>query len=624
MSGRHRPAEAPAGHDKPDESGWLTRSVKSNPIIGFHRRGFYPPTFAFRLCLPFAFTQFPQRIPMQKLTAWLKNLPIRFTLNSLQGQILLWIALPLAALVLAVSLSEVRGHQQVMQHMVQEQAMTSAQAAAQLISDQIGHRLDTLAHIAAHAQTRPDALIDPAVRLPVVRFDPAGQPAPASPQPVWIDWPATAHAVAGAVAAKTPQVLSISAAVSEGDGWQLVFAAPILDDGGTVAGVLVSVDGVENLGMARLTDLLRLGTDVEMMVKSADTDSIVAQIHLPGAEVGMGIEETVVARSTVTPVGWQVIVRQNWAAMVPPILRYESTIFLAVAMTVLAALLAFYFGLRGIATPLRRLDEAASRMGWGDFETIQQPVGGVREIEELRMALARMADQVRRHQGELQSYIGAMTTGQEEERKRVARELHDDTIQSLIALNQQVELVERQLVKDPDSAAKRLQDLRPLITDTIAGVRRQIHDLRPLYLEDLGFVPALEMLIKQTTEQHGLAGTFHLSGQREERLPAALEISAYRIAQEALRNVVAHAQASRVDLFLTFGPDEVELRIKDDGQGFIAPDHPYLLAEQGHYGLLGMHERAQQHGGRLALASAPGKGTTITVTLPIQESATLG
>ncbi len=561
---------------------------------------------------------------MQKLTAWLKNLPLPFTLNSLQGQILLWIALPLAALVLAVSLSEVRGHQQVMQHMVQEQAMTSAQAAAQLISDQIAHRLDTLAHVASHAQDQSQSQIDlltgSAVPPPLVRFDLSGQSDPVGPQPAWIAWPTTAHVVDGVLAAKTSQVLAVSGA----DGWRLIYAAPMLGGDGEFVGVLVGLGAVEELGMARLADLLRLGTDVEMMVTSADTDSTIAQIHLPGPGVTMGVEETVVARSTVTPVGWQVIVRQNWAAMVPPILRYESTIFLAVAMTVLAALLAFYFGLRGIATPLRRLDEAASRMGWGDFETIQQPVGGVREIEELRMALARMADQVRRHQGELQSYIGAMTTGQEEERKRVARELHDDTIQSLIALNQQVELVERQLVKDPDSAAKRLQDLRPLITDTIAGVRRQIHDLRPLYLEDLGFVPALEMLIKQTTEQYGLAGTFHLSGQREERLPAALEISAYRIAQEALRNVVAHAQASQVDLFLTFGSDEVELRIQDDGQGFTIPEHPYLLAEQGHYGLLGMHERAQQHGGRLALTSAPGKGTTITVTLPIQESATLG
>ncbi len=564
---------------------------------------------------------------MQKPTTWLKNLPLPFTLNSLQGQILLWIAMPLAALVLAVSLSEVRGHQQVMQQMVQEQAMTSAQAAAQLISDQISHRLDTLAHLALQVQTQPQPLVltDSVLRPPLVQFDTTGKVLPgqstdADPLPTWIDWPETGRTVAGVLAVSTPQVL----AVSTPQGWRLIYAAPILGDDGRNMGVLVSVGEVEDLGMARLTDLLGLGQNLEMTVKSADTDSVIAQIQTPGAGVAMTVEETVVARATVTPVGWQVIVRQNWAAMVPPILRYESTIFLAVAMTVLAALLAFYFGLRGIATPLRRLDEAASRMGWGDFEAIQQPVGGVREIEELRMALARMADQVRRYQGELQSYIGAMTTGQEEERKRVARELHDDTVQSLIALNQQVELVERQLGKDPASAAKRLQDLRPLITDTIAGVRRQIHDLRPLYLEDLGFVPALEMLIKQTTEQHNLAGTFHLSGQREERLPAALEISAYRIAQEALRNVVAHAQASRVDLFLTFGPDEVELRIKDDGQGFIAPDHPYLLAEQGHYGLLGMHERAQQHGGRLELSSAPGKGTTITVTLPIQESATLG
>lgn len=227
-----------------------------------------------------------------------------------------------------------------------------------------------------------------------------------------------------------------------------------------------------------------------------------------------------------------------------------------------------------------------------------------------------MADKIRQYQQELQSYISAMTLGQEEERKRLARELHDESVQTLIALNQQVELTERDLARDPQQAANRLRDLHPLVAEAITSLRRQIQDLRPLYLEDLGFVPALEMLTRQMTQQQQIIGDFEVSGQPPYRLAPTVEISAYRIVQEALRNVMTHAQATWVHVELIFDQTGILLRIEDDGVGFHAPAHPHHLVQAGHYGLLGMQERAQLYGGQCQIESEIGSGTTITVRLP--------
>jgi signal transduction histidine kinase len=279
------------------------------------------------------------------------------------------------------------------------------------------------------------------------------------------------------------------------------------------------------------------------------------------------------------------------------------------------SLLSVVLGLRGIVQPLQRLDQAAGQVGWGHFEALEQPVGGVLEIEDLRLALKAMAGQIRHYQQELQSYISAMMLGQEEERKRLARELHDDTVQALIAVKQQVEIAGSRLAKDPAGAASRLDDLQPLLNATIAGIRRQIHDLRPLYLEDLGFVPAIEMLVRQTTEREKLKSDFLVTGEPR-RLPAAAEISAYRIVQEALNNVVAHAGARQVQVVMTFDTEGVTVTITDDGCGFDVPAHTHNLASQGHYGLLSMRERAQLCGGHVSINSAVGKGTTVNAWLP--------
>jgi signal transduction histidine kinase len=221
----------------------------------------------------------------------------------------------------------------------------------------------------------------------------------------------------------------------------------------------------------------------------------------------------------------------------------------------------------------------------------------------------------------------AMTMGQEDERKQLARELHDQTVQSLIALKQQIELVEKSLEQEPtqrvESAeqirtrvADRLRRLHPLVVEIIDDLRRHIHGLRPLYLEDLGLVTALEMLVKQMGEEHNLIGDFQVLGEVVAPMDPTIELSAFRIVQEAMRNVAIHAQAEWVHIELIFDAQGMTLRIEDNGIGFDAPKHPHQLAQYGHYGLVGIQERVQLHGGRLEIESEPEKGTMLTAWLP--------
>jgi two-component system sensor histidine kinase UhpB len=165
-------------------------------------------------------------------------------------------------------------------------------------------------------------------------------------------------------------------------------------------------------------------------------------------------------------------------------------------------------------------------------------------------------------------------------------------------------------------AAERLTEARQMTAQLIQAVRRVIRALRPIYLEDLGLVAALEMLTRDTGAALGLPIDFDASGLQR-RLPTEVELSLYRMAQEMLSNLARHAQASRASVALAFGPDALNLSVHDNGRGFGVPVSPAEFASQGHFGLLGLHERAELIGARLAIRSTPGAGTTVDVTLPL-------
>lgn len=529
----------------------------------------------------------------------------RFGLRSLRVQLLLWIALPATIGLLALALVELIGHERAMHDLVVTRAQDQAQAVAALLDAQIVRLQEGLTDLAHGLDTENALPTSPHFTGGLALYDAQGQLVP--PGAVWAADPAVVELLrrvrAGPVGG-TPTALVFE------NGSALILLAVV----GHAGQILVGAAPVDALVQASMARVAPLDSPGQLMILAGP--DVIAQVGRMEDVAGQAVR----GEAAVMTTGWHVVLVQPWAMMRAPLLRIGSTVGAVVLIAVAISGLAAFFGLRYVVQPLRRLNAAAVKAGWGDMASLQQPVKGVAEIEELRLALVRMTEQVRRYQQQLHSYIDAMTLGQEEERKRLARELHDETVQTLIALNQQIELAERELGHSPPLAAQRLQTLRPLVTDSVAGLRRQIQALRPLYLEDLGFVAALEMLVRQNTQQAGVIGDFEVAGEPPPVVSPALEITAFRIVQEALHNTVAHAQPSWVHVEVGFEQAGMSLRIEDDGVGFDVPTHPFLLAQQGHFGLLGMHERTQAHGGRLQVQSDVGKGTTVDVWLPYQAA----
>jgi signal transduction histidine kinase len=213
-------------------------------------------------------------------------------------------------------------------------------------------------------------------------------------------------------------------------------------------------------------------------------------------------------------------------------------------------------------------------------------------------------------------YARRITQAQEAERKRIARELHDDTIQSLIALSRQLEVLATSDSALPESASERIQDLQVATGDIVKRVRRFSQDLRPSILDDLGLLPTLEELTAQLNRQDGLHAEFWVRGE-ERRFSSEVELTLFRIAQEALNNVRRHAKATKVVTVVELTDSAVKMSVQDNGTGFKVPvltEHPATASK---LGLIGMHERARLLGGLLLVDSAPGRGTKVTVDVPL-------
>jgi len=211
----------------------------------------------------------------------------------------------------------------------------------------------------------------------------------------------------------------------------------------------------------------------------------------------------------------------------------------------------------------------------------------------------------------LRSYVTEVTKAQEEERKRVARELHDETIQSLAALALDIQAATRTKPRPPEPLLRRLDDLRRKTNAIIDGVRRFSYELRPDVLDQLGLIAALEVLTNELGKEAGIKAHVEVIGV-DRRLAPDLELALFRIAQEALQNVRKHSRANKVIVTVTFEMDSVKLEITDNGQGFEVIDAWGDLAVRGKFGLVGMEERVRLFDGKLKVRSQPGKGTTIS------------
>ncbi len=295
-----------------------------------------------------------------------------------------------------------------------------------------------------------------------------------------------------------------------------------------------------------------------------------------------------------------------------------------ITLLALADLLIFWLVGRWIA-PLERIERGLSEIEQGDHHVRLPPLPG-KEAGQMGRAFNRMAQavedniQVRQASAEAQARLDAqreftmlLHARIEEERAALARELHDELGQSLTAIRS----IAKSMMQHPDVSGGPLERHAQMLFDTAGmtsdAMRRMIPRLRPIQLEGMGLVDAVRDLLTETQQNHPDV-KFELSvGDALPPLDDALELSAYRIVQEAVTNVVRHAQATRAQVSLGLEGKQLMLSIVDNGKGSAS------LQREGHYGVRGMQERASAHGGDVTFRPASGGGLEVRVRLPLKE-----
>jgi two-component system, NarL family, sensor histidine kinase UhpB len=306
--------------------------------------------------------------------------------------------------------------------------------------------------------------------------------------------------------------------------------------------------------------------------------------------------------------------------LIEPATMEEATVYIAAAAGI--SILANYLVLRVAFIPLQELRETVDDYLLGNVQVrAQKSLLGAPQVNDLADILNIILDQLQEYtsaiekkNAQLQRLSAQVMTAQEEERKRLSRELHDETGQMLTSLVVGFKMLES--AKDLDEVKERVAELKELTSQTLEEVRKMAYALRPAALDDLGLVPALRGYIKEIE----LTSTFKVSLETtglKDRLPPQMETVLYRTIQEALTNIVRHSDAQLADITIRQTKAYVTATISDDGGGF---DVEKALRNTGHesgLGLFGMNERATLVGGHLKIASQPGQGTRITVTIPL-------
>ena len=555
-------------------------------------------------------------------------------LRGLTVQLLAITVLPLTLLLLLIAFGSVSLHQRDMRALVGERDERAVQAAAAAMASELHHRAANIMNLVALAEASDDTTFNHVTEDLLTDFD--GGLAYLALDGSLITSPGSSELWKG-IAQNPISIASVSTT-------EPVFSSPFLDPGTNNLFVIVSqaipsrdmiVAGAfspENLARKTLISSYPDNTHVTVFLLDSTRQILFASgplstesIHPdhPGVDEALrgesgttylkqGNAEHVVAYSAISPTGWALVTEEEWEMVASPSLQLTQVAPLVIVPAFILALIALWFVASRIVQPLQKLEAKAAALAWGDFETIQEPVGGISEIQHLQTELTEMSRKVQAAQEGLHDYIGAITAAQEDERTRLARELHDDTIQAVIALKQRVQLAQRTM-KD-QQGKQSLKDLEALAEQTVENLRRLTRALRPIYLEDLGLVTALDMLAREVSQNHNIKVSFQKTGQ-ERRLNREVELSLYRIAQEALSNVAKHSQTAEAQLRITFDQQEIRLDVTDNGVGFDLPKSPTDFASNGHFGLLGIHERVDLIGARLELESAKDKGTQLRVRL---------
>lgn len=563
--------------------------------------------------------------------------------RKLLPQSVLWIALPLGMVLTLTIAAALLAYQQVVSSLL----IDRDRQLAELSAVHIGHTLVDQALVLqtaleatwARSGAGPSSLdLEPEIAerfsCCIVVTDPLGQPLAATPA----GWQPTTRSIAAL--APFQSVLEADRSVVSDvihdpatDRKMVVLAVGLHDTQDRFAGVALAGLPLDDLPIADSIRGLTESNDEFAYLVDSHGRAIYHPDHaLLGqdlsdrpfvARVGAGEtggmvwtapsgERLVQGYAPIPGTNWGLIVREPWEVVVEPVRALGAGMVLASLVVLATAAVLLGIGVRRISRPIAQLAAQLPRLAaGGSFDAPDR--SGVEEIDLLTGSFERMAEQVQSYRAGLRRYLQSVTGSQEDERRRLARDLHDETTQDLLAIRRALEL--EQARSDQPEVQQAMQRIEQMLEHTIQGVREISRDLRPLMLEDLGLVPALRALLESRSAEAGLEVQLRVEGETTS-LRADTELALYRITQEALTNAGKHADASTVQVELAFDPEVLRLTIEDDGAGFQQPSSLAHLAQAGSFGLMGIQERVWAIGGQLSLNSSPGRGTRIEVSVP--------
>jgi signal transduction histidine kinase len=358
--------------------------------------------------------------------------------------------------------------------------------------------------------------------------------------------------------------------------------------------------------------------------------------------------DEVLAFAPLSAAPWGVAVRQPSSEVMAPANYLRRQILLGGAVALVVALfVTWWFVTRQVLQPIQALDQASEQFAAGNLD-VPLPNAGIDEVahltanleqmrvrldatledhrrwnealeemvEERTRELATLYEQLEGREAMCKRLLGKVLTGQEEERARLARELHDTIGQSLTAVIMTTTAVENSLPADLVTGKEKLANVRSIAVQSLHDLRGLIFDLRPEVLDDLGLGLALHSQVKKHLEPAGVKVQLRAAGLKDQ-LPAEIETAVFRIVQEAITNIARHAQASQANISLTKEDSRLIVRVEDNGVGF---DPDLAMQSQQHaWGLRGMEERVTLLGGRFYVGSRPGNGTLVLAEVPLDQ-----
>ena len=459
----------------------------------------------------------------------------------------------------------------------------------------------------------------------------------------------------------------------------ILLAVPVSGSTGKINSLLVEMVNIDQLGLAKILDKITLdGTTYIEVVdhngvvlasntpghdfsKGDHTDQFARlisnhqpivgechQCHPSNSQKDISRIDEVLAFAPLETAPWGVAVRQPASEVLAPANRLQQQMLWGGGILLIAALLVSSWFIRyQIAAPIQALDKASAQLAAGNLATpirksgIDEVARLTTNLEQMRVRLEATLEDHRRWNETLEDMVeertreltalyeqlegkaatckqllGKVMTAQEEERTRLARELHDTIGQSLTAIIMASASVEKQFPPNFPAEKKKLAKTRSIAAQALQDLRNVIADLRPDTLDDLGLVMALRIQVKEHLEAQGLQVNLKATGLQE-RLPADVEIVIFRVVQEAITNIARHARASEVTISLIKKDNRLIVRVEDDGIGF---DRDQVMNGQRQaWGLRGMEERIILLGGKFHIEAKPGNGTMLMAEVPLEQ-----